>query len=347
VKKTFATILILSALAAFASCGAKNNPASDGDGNGDHTSDGGRLSVVATIFPLYDFTREIAGDNADITLLLPPGAEVHSYEPTPADITKIQNCDIFIYIGGESDEWVRGVLDSVGGGRTKPSEMTVIAAIDCVAPLAEEDMDETDTENGETDETDTENGETGETDTESGEADAEYDEHVWTTPRNAKLISAKIADALRAADSANAGAYTANLAAYSEKLDTLDTEFRNVTQNAVRETLIFGDRFPFLYFADEYGLDCYAAFPGCSSESEASAKTMAALIDRTREERIPVVFKIELSSGKIAEAIAEATGAKVLLLHSCQNVSREEFESGKTYTDIMTENVSALREALS
>ncbi|QIB68805.1 zinc ABC transporter substrate-binding protein [Aminipila butyrica] len=288
-----------------------------------------KLRVVTTIFPPYDFTRAIAGDKADITMLLPPGSETHSFEPTPQDIIKIKNCDVFIYVGGESDEWVKDVLASMD-----TSEMKIITLMDCVETVEEEIVEGMQDEEEAHDAADNE------------AEEPEYDEHVWTSPRNAKLIVQKISDALCQIDSANAEAYEQNTAAYLGKLDELDSKFQAVVDGAARKTLVFGDRFPFRYFADAYGLTYFAAFPGCSTETDASASTVKFLIDKMNAENIPVVFHIELSNEKMANTISEATGAKVLLFHACHNISKADFEAGKTYLDLMTANVSALKEAL-
>ncbi|HWS28904.1 MAG TPA: metal ABC transporter substrate-binding protein [Clostridia bacterium] len=300
-------------------CGKAAAPADNGDD--------GKISVVATIFPPYDFAREIAGEKADITMLLPPASESHSFEPTPQDVIKIQNCDVFIYVGGESDEWVNDVLSSMD-----TSNMKIVTLMDCVETVEEEIIEGMQDEEEEPAE---------------GEAEEpEYDEHVWTSPRNAKLIVQKISDTLCEVDPANAGSYRENTTAYLARLDELDAQFQAVMDNAARKTIVFGDRFPFRYFADAYGLECFAAFPGCSTETEASAATVKFLIDKINAEKIPVVFHIELSNEKIANAISEATGAEVKLLHACHNISKADFEAGKSYIDLMTANVEALKEAL-
>jgi zinc transport system substrate-binding protein len=286
----------------------------------------GKLSVVATIFPCYDFTRAVAGDGAEITMLLRPGSESHSFEPTPQDIIKIQNCDVFVYVGGESDEWVEGILESIG-----TPKMKIVTFMDCVEPVEEEiveGMEEEEEEEGE------------------DEHGAEYDEHVWTSPENAKRIVRKIAAVLGEADAANAAVYEKNAAAYLEKLDALSAAFRKTVDGGVRKTLVFGDRFPFRYLADAYGLTYFAAFPGCSTETEASAATVAFLIDKVRAEKIPVVFHIELSNEKIADAIAEEAGVKKLLLHACHNITKADFDGGATYLSLMERNVENLGEAL-
>ncbi|MDR1000518.1 MAG: metal ABC transporter substrate-binding protein [Clostridiales bacterium] len=284
----------------------------------------GQVSVVATIFPPYDFARAVTGDKAEISMLLLPATESHSFEPTPQDIIKIQNCDVFIYNGGESDEWVNEVLESID-----TSEIEIVKFIDCVEVVEEEIVEGMEEE-------------------EEGEEHehGEIDEHVWTSPRNAKLIVQRISDALCGVDSANAAIYKQNADAYIAKLEELDTKFQGVIDNASRKTIVFGDRFPFRYFADAYGLDYFAAFPGCSTETEPSAATVAFLIDKVKAEQIPVVFHIELSNARMADTIAEQTGAKVLELHACHNISKADFEVGKTYIDIMTANVDALKEAI-
>jgi zinc transport system substrate-binding protein len=179
-----------------------------------------------------------------------------------------------------------------------------------------------------------------------GEGAPEYDEHVWTSPKNAKLIVQRLSDALGGIDGANADAYGQNAEAYLAKLDGLDAQFQAVVDNAARKTIVFGDRFPFRYFTDAYGLDYFAAFPGCSTETEPSAATVAFLIDKIRAEEIPAVFHIELSNERMADTISEATGAKVLLLHACHNVSKADFESGESYLSLMGRNVESLKEAL-
>jgi zinc transport system substrate-binding protein len=296
--------------------------------------------VVTTIFPPYDFVRAIGGDKAAITMLLPPGAESHSFEPTPQDIIKVQNCDVFIYVGGESDAWVETILESIDTSR-----MEIITLMDCV-----EVVEEVIVEGMQDEEEGHDHEEEGHDHEEEGhdheEEEAEYDEHVWTSPRNAKLIVRKIADVLKQRDAANAAEYERNTASYLAKLTELDAAFQAALNGAKRKTIVFGDRFPFRYFADAYGLDYFAAFPGCSTETEASAATIAFLINKVRAEGIPVVFHIELSNEKIADTICEETGARKLLLHAVHNVSKRDFDRGATYYDLMSANVQNLREAL-
>jgi zinc transport system substrate-binding protein len=315
-KRIFAALAAIGIVLTLAACGKKS------------AAEQGGVKVVATIFPPYDFVRQIAGDaiaakQVSLAMLLPPGAESHSFEPTPQDIIAIQKSDVFIYGGGESDAWVERILASLDTGGIK-----IVTLMDCVEVVEEEIVE----------------GMENEDDAEEGEA--EYDEHVWTSPRNAALIAEKIAASLCEVDAARAELYRGNASSYVKKLDALDAEFSAVVQGAKRRTLVFGDRFPFRYFADAYGLQYFAAFPGCSTETECSAATLAFLIDKVKAEKIPAVFHIELSNEKIADTIAEATGAKKLLLHSCHNLSKKDFEAGKTYLDFMQDNAGALREAL-
>jgi zinc transport system substrate-binding protein len=286
------------------------------------------VSVVTTVFPSYDFVREIAGDKVNLSLLLPPGAESHSFEPTPRDIIQIQNSDIFIYVGGESEAWVERILDSIDS--YKSGKLRVLSLMDMVEVVEEEiveGMEEEEEESGE-------------------EGEAEYDEHVWTSPRNAKLIAGAIGEALCQADTANAALYRRNAQDYQAKLEELDKAFTSVAAGARRKTIVFGDRFPFRYFADAYGLRYYAAFPGCSTETECSAATVAFLVDKVKAEGIPVIFHIELSNEKIADTISEATGAKKLLLHACHNVTKRDMDRKVSYLELQRANVDRLREAL-
>ena len=313
-KKTLSITILLAMLCALLSgCGAQSEPEGEG------------ISVVATVFAPYDFARQLVGERGEVTLLLPPGSEAHSYEPSPKDIIEIQNCDLFIYVGGVSDAWVSDVLESVGG------EVRTVTLMDCVELLEEEHV-----EGMEVDEDEHEH-----------EGEIEYDEHVWTSPRNAKLICEKIAAALSEADPEGEAEYNAALESYCAELDELDASFTDVVANGVRNTIVFGDRFPLLYFAKAYGLEYYAAWPGCADEAEPSAATVAFLIDKVNEEHIPVVFHIELSNEDMADTICEATGAEKLLFSACHNVTRAQFEEGVTYLDLMRQNVDALREALS
>lgn len=291
-------------------------------------NDSGKVSVVTTIFPYYDFTRSIAGDKADIKLLLSPGSEPHSYEPSPSDIVAIENCDIFIYNGGESDEWVESVLDSI-----ENKNMKVMRMMDYVDLLYEQSVDHDEHEHEDGDEHEHEHGE-------------EYDEHIWTSVKNAEKLTNAIYDEMCVSDSANKAAYSSNRDSYLSKLQALDSEISDIVSNSKRNTVVFGDRFPFLYFVTDYSLEYECAFPGCSSETEPSISTVTHMIDFTRENKIPVVFYLEFSNGKVAKLISEDTGAKTMRFSSCHNVTKDEFADGATYISLMEQNANALKEAL-
>jgi len=311
-KKIILILLTVTAiLFGFSGCKQKNAATRNADG---------KLNVTVTVFPSYDFVRQIAKDKVNLNLLLPPGAESHSFEPSPRDIITIQNSDIFIYVGGESDAWVKRILESMN-----TDNMKILSMIETVEAVEEEIVEGMQ---------------------EDEEEEPAYDEHVWTAPGNAMLIVNAIAELLGETDPANAGFYWENAIDYISKLGELDTSFREVTTGAKRNTIIFADRFPFRYFADAYGLKYYAAFPGCSTETEPSAATVAFLINKIKAEKIPVVFHIELSNERMADTISEGTGAKKLLLHACHNVSKRDFEAGLGYLDFMRKNVENLREAL-
>ena len=286
-----------------------------------------KLKVVATIFPQYDFLREIAGDKIELSMLLRPGSETHSYEPTPQDILSIQKSDLFVFVGGESDAWVRTILESA------PSDTRMDIALMELVEASEEQSHAHDDEH-EHEYTHGENHE------------HEYDEHVWTSPVNAVEIVSVLTDALCQLDAANADFYQANAEGYLAELTQLDADFREVVETAKRKHVVFGDRFPLTYFVLEYGLTYSAAFPGCASETEPSAATIANLMTDIMKEKIPVVFYIELSNHQIADILAEQTGAKTALFYTCHNVSADDFAAGKTYLELMRANVEILREAL-
>lgn len=255
-------------------------------------------------------------------MLLPPGAESHSYEPSPRDIIKIQNSDIFIFTGGESDMWIEDILESMD---TK--DMKIIRLMECVNSL-EEELSE------------------GMVGHEIHNHEKEYDEHVWTSPENAIVITNKISEVIRELDSENSEYYEENTKRYVGELTALSQEFRDVVKEGSRNVVVFGDRFPFRYFTEEYGLEYFAAFPGCSSETEPSVSTLVFLIDMVKKEDIPVIFYLEASNRKTAEMISEATGAKPLLFHSCHSLYQKELDEGRTYLDLMKQNAENLREAL-
>lgn len=283
-----------------------------------------KISIVTTIFPQYDFLRQIAGDKVNLKMLVKPGAEVHSFEPTPQEIKEVGKAKMFVYVGGHSDNWVDSILDTVD-----KDKMKIITLMDCVDLVEEEAIE----------------GMTAEEEEEE-EGEVEYDEHVWTSPKNAKIIVQKLCDGLCEIDPDEASYYKDNTKKYLEQLDALDKEFQDVVDHAKRKEIVVGDRFPFRYFVDAYGLTYYAAFPGCATDTEPSASTIAFLTDKVKEDSIPVVFHIEMSNAKVCDSICEATGAKSELLNAVHIVSKDDFEGGVTYIDLMKKNVTVLKEAL-
>lgn len=283
--------------------------------------DNGRINITCVNFPQYDFAKNIAGDSANVKMLLPPGSESHTFEPSPKDIISLQHSDLFIYTGGESDNWVDEILKTM-----KNDNMEIIRLLEVCDALDEEYSEGMQAE--------------------EHENEHEKDEHIWTSPVNALKICGEIKDRLAKIDSSNADAYEKNFSVYSDKLSALDSKFREIVSGAKRKTLVFGDRFPFRYFVEEYGLDYYAAFPGCAEETEASISTVAFLVDKVRAEQIPVVLYTEFSDHRLADTIAAEGGAKPMRLNSCHNVTADQFKSGIGYIDLMEENTKALEEAL-
>lgn len=292
------------------------------------------FSIIAANFPCYDFARTLAGSQANVQMLLPPGSESHSYEPTPQDIIAIQSSDLFIYTGGESDSWIESILASMGDQAPRTFRLS-----DCVSLLASEttaSMDHT----HEHDE------DCADPDHAHEEHHHEMDEHVWTSPKNVMLIVEALRSVLCEMLPESAAIVTEAADAYLAELRELDHAFESIGAEGSRDLLIFGDRFPFRYFAAAYGLRYDAAFPGCSEDSEPSVRTVISLVDTVRAQEIPAIFYIEFSSRRTADILAEETGAKPLLFHSCHNVSAEEIESGATYLSLMWQNTEALKEAL-
>lgn len=295
----------------------------------------GRLSVVCTIFPVYDWTKEVIGENSgnvELTYLMNSGADLHNYQPTAEDMIKISDCDVFVYVGGESDKWVD---DALAEARNK--NMQVIDLMDVLSDsVREEELKEG--MEGEEEEED-----------EEEEEGPEYDEHVWLSLRNAETCVKAISSSLAEADKANAAMYEKNAETYINTLDALDKSYTDMIGKAKDKTMIFGDRFPFRYFVEDYGLDYYAAFIGCSAETEASFETIAFLAKKTDEVKADTVFTIEGSDCAIAEAVINSTASKdqrIVTLNSAQSVTAEEIKNGANYVKIMEDNYSVLEEAL-
>ena len=299
------------------------------------------LSVVAAIFPAYDWAREVIGDNtetADLTLLLDSGVDLHSYQPTVDDILTISNCDVFIYVGGESDAWVTDALSQAAN-----EDMQVIRLMDVLKDSVKEEELVEGMQAGDDNESDGD----GE---ESAEETPEYDEHVWLSLKNAKILTDAIAQALEEADPDNAEAYSENAQAYMDKLTALDEEYQKAALAGERDTILFADRFPFRYLTDDYDLNYYAAFAGCSAETEASFETILFLAEKADELELPVILTIDGSDQTIAEAVINSTNAKdqkILSMNSMQSITAGDMEDGASYLSVMEENLEVLKEALS
>lgn len=362
--------------------GESTEETSEGIGTGSREN-GEKLKVVSTLFPYYDFARQIGGDLIELNMVIPAGMDSHSFEPTPADIRLIESADLLICNGGAMEHWVEQVVDAL-----EDPELKVITMMDYVDVVEEEIVEgmeltgdehehvhdepdeehadsalDVEDEDGGADEEytdgrsdsdyadDSPDSEYADGSLDAGHAhggsdEIEYDEHIWTSPVNAMKITEVIADTFSQMDPEHQEAYAAAKEAYVEKLTVLDQEFRQVVAEGKHDIIIMADKFPLRYFADTYGLRYRAAFTGCSSDTEPSAKTIAFLIDQIREEAFPAVYYLELSSHRVAEIISEETGAEPLLFHSCHNVTRREFEDGITYLELMERNVGNLREGL-
>ncbi|MEI0559060.1 metal ABC transporter substrate-binding protein [Brachyspira intermedia] len=303
--------------------------------------DNSKLKVVTTIFPIYDFTRNIAVDNVNLQMIIKPGIEIHSFNTTPADVIDIQNADVFIYIGGESEAWAEKIVSSMNTNGKK-----IIRLIDYVKALDEEIVEgmEHDIDHNHEEEANHEEHENHIE--ESHTHEGVYDEHIWTSPKNAQLMVTAICNVLSEIDPNNANVYKSNADKYNQELTVLDEEIRNTVNTSKRKNIVFGDRFPFRYLAEEYGLEYRAPFTGCSSQVDASPKTIAYLMNYIKDNKIPYLYYIELSNEKIANTLIEQTGAEKLKLHSGQNVSKEEFDSGVTYLSIMRDNLENLKKGL-
>lgn len=277
----------------------------------------GKISVVTTIFPYYDFARSVSKGTCDVDMLLKPGSDVHSFEPTPSDILKIRNADLFIYNGGESDEWVDSILESLGD-TDKP---VVMKMTDYVKPLTEMNADH--------------------------HAEDEEDEHIWTSLDNAKTLVSKISDEVSKLDQKHKTVYNKNGLDYIEKISKVQSEIENTVNSSESKKIVVGDRFPLLYFATEFSLDWECAFPGCSTETEPSLDRLSKLTDTIEKDKIKTILKLEMSENKVADTLADETNTKVRTFYSAESVSKEEFANNVTYVDLMERNNNALKEALS
>ena len=320
-KKITALLLALLMLASvLAGCGKQND-----------TNKTDKLSIVTTIFPEYDWVREILGDKADsaeITMLLDKGVDLHSYHPTADDLIKLSDCDLFVYVGGESDGWVEDALKSAANRDRK-----VINLLDALGDSVKEE--------------ETVEGMQAEEEDHEDHEEKEYDEHVWLSLKNAKTLVGAISAALQELDPDNKDTYAANADAYGQKLSALDAEYQKAVSAGTYKTLLFGDRFPFRYLVDDYGLSYYAAFAGCSAESEASFETVSFLAKKVDELKLPCVLTIEGKNHKIAETIVQNTvgkNQKILTMDSMQSTTSQDVAT--TYLSLMAKNLDVLKEAL-
>lgn len=298
-----------------------------------------KIKVVTTLFPQYDFARQIAGDKAEIVLLLPPGAESHSFEPTPSDIISINKSDVFIYTGKYMEPWAERIIQSIDSGT-----VNVLDASSGITLVKEEhDHNEGDHHDGELDEDEHEH----EEEVHGGDGhNHEYDPHIWTSPVIAIKMVDNIASSLCYADPENASYYKANAESYKMQLGLLNDEFSEIVTSGLRNKIYFGGRFALHYFIEEYGLEYESAYDNCSSETEPSARDMAHIIDEIKENNIPVIYYEELTDPKVSRSISEDTGAEMMLFHSCHNLSKKDFDSGVTYLDLMKQNAENLRKGL-
>lgn len=278
------------------------------------------LSIVCSTFPVYDFVKNVAGDYADITLL-DSTTDIHSFEPTAQDLITLSQADLFVCIGGVSDAWVDKAISSA-----ENESLSVLKLMSCVSTVDEETVEGMQAEE---------------------EEEAEADEHIWLSLKNAKLMCEGICNKLCEIESQHSDAFKANYNAYSEKLSELDKQYENTAAEGKNNILVFADRFPFRYLCEDYGLEYFAAFPGCSSETSASFETVSFLISKVKENDIHAVLVTESSDMKMAETINKEAGTKTLVLNSCQSTHLSDIENGASYLGIMTNNLEILKEALS
>lgn len=308
-KKSLYAVLTLMSILLMTAC------SSDNSAEYDDKSD--KIQICATLFPQYDFAREIAGDKADVKLLLPAGMDSHSYEPTPADIISINKSDIFIYSGEYLESWANDIVNDIDREKTQ-----ILDVSDGIQLVKEEEHDHEE------------------------EHHHEYDPHIWTSPVIAMEMVDNIREALCEADSENADYYNQNAENYKKQLEELDSDFRETVSSGKRNKIYFGGHFAMYYFTEEYGIEYIAAFDSCSGETEPSAKVMAEMIEDIKENNIPVIYYEEIAEPIVANMIADETGAKPLLLHSCHNVTPDELKNGVSYIQLMKQNVINLREGL-
>ncbi|MDY4588605.1 MAG: metal ABC transporter substrate-binding protein [Oscillospiraceae bacterium] len=327
IKRIIAAVTAIALGSALCGCSGDNTDKSE--------SKADKLLIMTTIFPAYDFARQVFGDTAEVKMLLKPGQESHSYDPSAKDIVEINGCDLFVYNGGESDQWVESVLQAA-------PDVETFRMTDAVSLLNEEiaeGMQQTDHDHEHEDEHEEDHDH-------EDEHDEEYDEHVWTSPDNAAAIVRALGKRAEELFPEHAGEISENTGSYAGEIEQIDRQMNDLLSGEERY-FIFGDRFPLLYFFRHYGLNYYAAFPGCGSETEPSAQTMTFLLDKLEQpDAVKAVFCIELSGRKLADVLAEDTGLEVVEFHSCHNISAEDFAAGETYVSLMQRNMQSLEKVL-
>ena len=361
IKRFVSFVMLGSMVFGLSACGSDTANANASLANGADSN--GKLQVVTTIFPEYDWVREIVGqgensvdtsaaDDVEITMLLDNGVDLHSYQPTAADIARISTCDVFIYVGGESDAWVDDALKEATN-----KDMVVINLLDVLGETVKEEeivegMEAEEEEEDHEHEASEEEASMEDADEDGhhhDEGEIEYDEHVWLSLKDAKILTQDIADRISSVDAENAEAYKANVTAYNEKLSALDADYQSAADNAKVDTILFGDRFPFRYMVDDYGINYYAAFVGCSAETEASFETVIFLAGKVDELGLPAICTIEKGDQKIAETVKNNTKSqdqKILTFDSLQSVTSSDVAAGETYLKKMTDNLDVLKQAL-
>lgn len=361
-RKSVVFIVTISMILGMAGCGKTTEK-----------EDNYRLKIVTSLFPYYDMARAVIGDvkGIDLKMTVTPGQDSHSFEPTPSDVIQMENADVLIYNGGSLETWIDTLLDSLNN--KNQIQMKMMDYVDVLNEEIVEGMDtrfeehdhdehshKEDNHNKEKHKEDSHSEENHKEDNHSEDSsnDSEFhnedsegeheetDEHIWTSPVNEIIMTEKICETLSKALPEEKENFQKNAESYISQLKELDNEFRTIVENAKINEIIFADKFPLQYFAKEYGLKYYAAFPGCGSDMEPSAKTIAFLVDRIKEDNIKAVFYLELSSHIVADAIETDTGAKPLQFNSCHNITQKQFDSGVTYVDLMKENVNNLKIAL-
>lgn len=332
IKKVMVVCLMAAVVVSSYSCGIGKYDNLDED----------KLLIVTTLFPQYDFARQIAGDKAEVVLILSPGVESHDFEPTPSDIILINKADLFIYTGDEMEPWVAGILDSIDNPELKVLDVSEGVELIC----EEENHEHNHVHDDEEADHDDENIVFGESEHEGHDHSHGADPHIWTSPVNAMKMVENVTASLVELDKENERYYEERKNDYLAELEDIDSQFREIVHNAESHTIYFGGRFAMSYFAHEYGLNYVAAFDSCQAESEPSARLIVKIIEKMKEDGAVYVFYEEMTDPKAARIIAEEIGGEILLLHSCHNVSKAEMEAGATYVSLMRQNVENLRKAL-